>query len=170
MPFSIQLSISLVLATSIPGDMVRATVTFTKFGSTILRISYPPLFFFFFFLLSHCDFNMANTVHDFRADAMVSTLIGFADCHKQDNCALLSYFADDLKRIALETLSQSGLRQECEMLALARQCHHQALTHGGLLHCDRFFNRVRQGTFRQSPIKQKQKEESRWKLTTIFSP
>lgn len=101
---------------------------------------------------------MANTVHDSKADAMVSKLIGFADCHKQDNCALLFYFADDLKRIALEILGHSGLRPECEMVALARQCRHQALTHGGLLHCDRFFNHVRQGTLHQSPMKQKEKK------------
>ncbi|KAL2848191.1 hypothetical protein BJY01DRAFT_262766 [Aspergillus pseudoustus] len=75
---------------------------------------------------------------------MVSELIESANHHKQDNCAVLSYFADDVKRIALEILSGGEERQEYQILNLARRCHQQAIADGGLLHCDRFFNHVRQ--------------------------
>ncbi|KAL4936147.1 hypothetical protein BDV06DRAFT_233682 [Aspergillus oleicola] len=95
----------------------------------------------------------ASQVNDSMVEDMVSKLIGLAGRYKQHNHRLLFYFADDIKRIALEILSGNRARKEYPMLNLARQCYLQAITYGGLLHCDRYFHHLQRGTADQPPVK-----------------
>ncbi|KAL5337975.1 hypothetical protein BJX70DRAFT_408916 [Aspergillus crustosus] len=93
----------------------------------------------------------ASQLKDSMVETMTSKLIALAGHYKQYNHGLLSYFADDIRSIAFETLAKNRDRQEYLILELARQYHQQAITHGGLLHCDRYLNHHEAKTLHDCP-------------------